>query len=430
MAWNRWYRIRSYIGSSLWVIPFVALVLEQILLRSALALSDKLDWTPLWPLTKSATSTALQTIISLSLSFLVFTFGSILVAIQVASGQLTPRIIATALLRDNVNRLTAGLFVFTLLFAIGSVARPNPSGPRLILWLNGFLGLASICAFLYLIDYAARLLRPGSILWRIAEDGRAVIEDVYPRPAQDADGGLRAPNLGKPDVIIPHRGGGAVVIAINIPALVAEARRSDCLVELVPRVGNFVDVGEPLFRLYGVKGDVNQVKLQNSVALAPERTIEQDATFAIRVIVDVANKALSPAINDPTTGVLAIDQVHRLLRMIGQRHLHDEIVADGDGQGRLVLRTPNWDDFVQLACCEIRLYGAGNFQIARRLRAMIEDLMQTLPERRRPPLRQELRLLDEIIDRLYLSPEDRALARTLDMQGLGGGIHGQAGISG
>jgi len=421
MTWNRWYGLKSYVGSSLWVIPFIALVLEQIVLRAALALSSELDWTPIWPLAESATSTALQTIITLSLSFLVFTFGSILVAIQVASGQLTPRIIATALLRDNVIRLTAGLFVFTMLFAIGAVARPSPSGPRLILWLAGFLGLASICAFLYLIDYAARLMRPGSILWRIAQDGRAVIEEVYPRPAKEADGGSRAPDLGAPDLTILHRGSAAVVIAINIPALVAEARRMDCLVELVPRVGNFVGVGEPLFRIFDAKGAIDQRKLLSSVAFAPERTIEQDATFAIRVIVDVASKALSPAINDPTTGVLAIDQIHRLLRMIGQRHLHDEIVKDADGQGRLVLRTPDWDDFVQLGCCEIRIYGGGNFQIARRLRAMIEDLLANLPERRHPPLQQELRLLDQIIERLYLSPEDKALARKSDMQGLGGG---------
>jgi uncharacterized membrane protein len=421
MAWNRWYGIKSYIGSSLWVIPFVALVLEQIFFRIIFALSDNLDWTPSWPLTETATSTALQTIITLSLSFLVFTFGFMLVAIQVASGQLTPRIIATTLLRDNVIRLAAGLFVFTLLFAIGAVARLSASDNRLILWLAGFLGLASICAFLYLIDYAARLLRPGSILSRIAEDGRKVIEDVYPRPVQAADGGPRTSDLGAPEVTIPHRGKAAVVIAINIPALVAEARRLDCLVELVPRVGNFVDDGEPLLRIYGPNGMVNPRKLLNAVALAPERTIEQDATFAIRVIVDVANKALSPAINDPTTGVLAIDQLHRLLRRIGQRHLHDDLVFDRDRKGRLVLRTPNWDDFVKLACCEIRLYGGGNFQVARRLRAMIEDLLTNLPERRHPPLELELRLLDEAVERLYTSPEDRALARTPDMQGLGGG---------
>ena len=214
------------------------------------------------------------------------------------------------------------------------------------------------------------------------------------------------PPLGKPDLTVAHRGSARVVIAVNIPALVAEARRADCLVELVPRVGEFVGVGEPLFRLFGGKEEASPKKLIGSVALAPERTIEQDATFAIRVIVDVAIKALSPAINDPTTGVLAIDQIHRLLRMIGQRHLHDEIVKDGDGKGRLVLRTPDWDDFVQLACCEYRPMGAA-ISRSRDACAMIEDLIANLPERRRPPLRQELRLLDQSINQLTLSPKTR-----------------------
>jgi uncharacterized membrane protein len=110
------------------------------------------------------TRTALQTIITLILSFIVFTFGSLLVAIQVASGQLTPRIIATTLLRDNVIRLTVGLFVFTMLFAIGTVARIETSIPHLIIWVAVILGLASLMALLFLIDYAARLLRPVSIV--------------------------------------------------------------------------------------------------------------------------------------------------------------------------------------------------------------------------------------------------------------------------
>src|SRR4051794_23638227 len=94
-----------------------------------------------------------------------------------------------------------------------------------------------------------------------------------------------------------------------------------------------------------------------------ERTIEQDSTFAFRVIVDVAIKALSKAINDPTTAVLALDQLHRLLRIVGQRHLHDDSLHDADGQLRLILPTPEWDDFVQLTCREIRLYGIENFQV-------------------------------------------------------------------
>ena len=198
-----------------------------------------------------------------------------------------------------------------------------------------------------------------------------------------------------------------------------EARRSNIVVELVHRVGDFVGSGEPLFRLYGDSRSVEHRRLAGSVAFGPERTIEQDFTFAIRVIVDIAIKALSKAINDPTTAVLAIDQLHRLLRITGNRKLHDKEILDESGRLRLIFRTPDWDDFVQLAIREIRLYGAENFQVARRLRAMIENLAQTLPEERRPALLVELSLLDRALKGLYSFPEDLALASVADAQGLG-----------
>src|SRR6185369_5471942 len=118
--------------------------------------------------------------------------------------------------------------------------------------------------------------------------------------------------------------------------------------------------------------------------VGPERTIEQDATFSFRVIVDIAIKALSRAINDPTTAVLAIDQLHRLLRAVGRRHLHDDVIRDAGGAVRVVFRTPDWEDFVQLSCREIRMYGADNYQIARRMRAMLRNLLAVLPEARQP----------------------------------------------
>jgi uncharacterized membrane protein len=161
-------------------------------------------------------------------------------------------------------------------------------------------------------------------------------------------------------------------------------------------------------------------KLRGWLAFGHERTIEQDSTFALRVIVDIAIRALSKAINDPTTAVLAIDQLHPLLRDVGRRHLHDEQISDGARRLRVIFPTPNWDDFVQLACREIRLYGAENFQIARRMRAMIDNLMKALQESRLPALRLELELLDRTIERLYPLPDDLAVARIADTQGLGG----------
>ena len=148
--------------------------------------------------------------------------------------------------------------------------------------------------------------------------------------------------------------------------------------------------------------------------------MEQDPLFGARILVDIAIKALSPAINDPTTAVLAIDQLHRLLRSAGRRNLRTASLLDSAGQLRVIFRTPDWNDFVHLAFVEIRFYGASNIQIARRLRAMIVNLANTLPADRHPALRQELDLLDRMLEKLYLMPEDLALARVADSQGLGG----------
>jgi uncharacterized membrane protein len=422
MTWHQWYVVRSYLRSSLWIVPLIALVLEQVTFRVVQALDARSQWVPSWPFGLSGTQTALQTIITLILSFMVFTFGSLLVAIQVASGQLTPRIIATTLLRDNVIRFTVGLFIFTLLFAIGTVARIDTTVPQLVVWVAGILGFCSIIAFLYLIDYSARLLRPVSIVWHVGEQGIAVIETVYPNPVTDLDTGLGGwrPKLDPPNKVINHCGTSAIVLAVNLRGLVAEAKRVNATIEVVPRVGDFVATDDPLFLLHGGADAVDERRLRGSIAFGRERTIEQDSTFAFRVIVDIAIKALSKAINDPTTAVLAIDQLQRLLRRVGSRHLNDEQIRDESGQLRVIFPTPNWDDFVQLAFREIRLYGAEHFQIARRLRATFDNLMKALPENRLSALRLELKLLDHAIEKLYVLPEDLAVARIPDTQGLGG----------
>lgn len=421
MKWNRWYATKSYLNSALWIVPLIALLLENVTIRLLFAYHAWLEWVPWLGSTLTGATEALNTIETLTISFIVFTFGSMLVAIQVASGQLTPRIIATTLLRNNVIRFTVGLFTFTMLFAVGTGARIDTTVPQYAVTLAWVLGIASTAAFLFLIDYTARLLRPISIVRRIAEQGIKVIESVYPelahKPRAHRERRLPAPVAR----IIEHRGTSGIVLAVNLKSLVYVAERANGVIEFVPRVGDFVPAGEPLFRLYGNAATIPDSTLRAQVAFGAERTIEQDATFALRVIVDVGVKALSAAINDPTTAVLAIDQLHRLLRIVGRRHLHDDALYDRNGALRLVFPTPNWEDFVELAVSEIRLYGAGNFQIARRLRAMIGNLVESLSESRQPALRHELDLLDRTVQRVHHLPEDLALARQPDSQGLGGG---------
>jgi uncharacterized membrane protein len=419
MFWKRLFHTRGYLQSSLWVVPFVAIPLELVATRVLHGLDGWLGWT-LLGLGVSGTQAMLSAIISATLSFVVFTFGSLLVALQIASGQMTPRIIATILVRDNVVRYTTGLFIFTLLFAISAANRIQVSVSQLVAFIAACLAIVCFAAFLYLIDYASRLLRPISIVGRVGKAGLAVIAASYPELSANGAEVRRRSMRGSSARIVPHEGASEILLAINVPDLISLAEKSGGVIELVPQVGDFVATEEPLFKLHDGAESLEGWELRSAVAFGPERTLEQDPTFAFRIIVDIALKALSAAINDPTTAVIATDQLHRLLRGVGSRNLRTEELVDRSGKLRVICRTPNWEDFVHLSFTEIRLCGTHNIQIARRLRAMIENLIETLPDHRHPALLQQLKLLDQEVNRRFEYPEDRVLAQIADSQGLGG----------
>src|SRR5262249_38725235 len=155
------------------------------------------------------------------------------------------------------------------------------------------------------------------------------------------------------------------VLAMDIRGLLYLAVRAGGGIEVVPQVGDHVASGDPLFRGHQAHTNPPASAPCDSIAIGDERTLEQDATLAFRTLVDTASKGLSPAINDPTTAVLAIDQLHHLLRNVGSRNLDTGLVNDSAGKLRLVYRTPDWPDFVRLAVTEIRLYAGVSIQIAR-----------------------------------------------------------------
>jgi uncharacterized membrane protein len=420
VTWDFFFRAVSYLKSALWTVPILAIVLVLVITPGLRAIDAWFAWR-ISGLGPKGAESLYSTVITLTLSFMVFTFGSLLVAIQVASGQLTPRVIATTLLRDNVVRYTVGLFVFTLVFAVIALDRLETRVLEIVTLITALLGIASIAAFLFLIDYAARLLRPVSILARIGNEGLAMITSMYPEQVGDTADEDSAPpaSTDTSHRVVRHIGQAESVLALDVDTLVQLAQRTDGVIEFVPQVGDFVATGEPLFALHGGATVLRDDALHTTVAFGPERTMEQDPLFAFRIMVDVALKALSPAINDPTTAVLAIDQIHRLLRAVGVRRLRDEKTTDAAGRRRVIYRTPTWDDFVHIAFVEIRSCGAGSVQIARRQRAMLDNLIESLPPFRRPALEQERRRLDEAIASLYSIPEDLALARIPDSQGLG-----------
>lgn len=427
MSWLDRHRLKLYVRNSIWVFPVLSILAGLL----AVALLNRIDRALGWEINLGADTarTVIGTVAASMFTLVVVSSSAVLVAVQLASAQLTPRII-TLVYRSRIRKLCITAFVFTFTFSVGALVRIESSVPFLTSYVAAYGFLINLAVFLYFIDGMGKTLRPGSALHVVGLAGREVIQSVYPSRLRKEQSLILKPleRLKRdPSRVITNEVDG-VVLAFDRRGLMAMAEGANCLIELVPQVGDFVAAGDPLFRIFEGGESLSENTLRSSIALGQERTLEQDPTYAFRIIVDIASKALSPAINDPTTAVLAIDQIHHLLRNVGSRSLAQGREMDSQGELRLVYRTPDWEDFVHLAVTEIRQYGRDSIQIVRRLRAMLENLIQTLPERRAPMLRLELSLLQASAKRMFVDLYDQSLAETGDLQGMGGGEYREPGI--
>ena len=163
-----------------------------------------------------------------------------------------------------------------------------------------------------------------------------------------------------------HLGEPLVVVAVDFHRLVDLATRAEAAIDIEVGVGDTLLNGGVVARVRG--GSVPLAEIEKAFLLGTERTMEQDPKFALRLLVDVAIKALSPAVNDPTTAVQALDQIEDLLRRIGVRTLDLGRLVGVRGYTRVTYPAPTWDDLLALATDEIRMYGADSLQVVRRLR--------------------------------------------------------------
>jgi uncharacterized membrane protein len=418
MNWRQRYHLQLYLRNSLWVLPAITIVVALVAV-SALTRYEQSVGSQIAMNTESVRA-IMSTVASSTFTLVVLVSSAVLLAIQLASAQLTPRIIAMVY-RNPYQKLAFAIFVFTFTFSAAVLARIDESSPRIASYIAAYGFLLNLALFILFIDNLGKMLRPSSALAAVAMEGRTIIRMVYPTisiEAPVAAPSIKATRDEEPRTVLSTVDG--TLLAIDLKGLVTLAQRFNCVIELVPEVGQYVAEGDPLFRIYGGGEGLNDTRLLNSIAKGSERTLEQDPLFAFRIIVDIASKALSPAINDPTTAVLAIDQIHHLLREVGKRALSDGREVDSTGQVRLIYRTPNWEDFVQLGVTEIRHYGRDSIQVQRRLRAMLKDLMETLPARRAPILQKELALLTSSSKRTFQDLDDQTLAEASDLQGIGG----------
>jgi uncharacterized membrane protein len=423
ISWIFRQRLQRFLRSSLWVVPAIS-TLAAVLSVPLLRMLDRSLGFDFLQYTPEGARAVASIVAAAMLSFVVLFFSVLLLTVQIASSTLTPRVIARPF-RSRTLKASLGLFVFTLIYSMAVVTRGIEGNiGHLATAMVIVLTVISICVFLYVVEHVSKQLRPVTVMADIASDGLQVIKAVYPRIFEQhgaREGESNQALLGVPSRVISHEGKPGVVLAFDIGTLVDVAIRDACTIEIVPQVGDFVATDDPVFRLYGGgAAAIASKELLKHIALDRERTLEQDPAFAFRIIVDIAAKALSPAINDPTTAVLALDQIENLLRQVGLRRLDTGLVHDSKGQLRLVYRTPDWEDFGGLVVTEIRQFGANSTQVVRRMRAMLENLIQLLPPHRSSVLHQELDLLKSTVDQGFALVEDRKRAGFPDSQGLGG----------
>jgi uncharacterized membrane protein len=207
----------------------------------------------------------------------------------------------------------------------------------------------------------------------VGTETRKLLDRVYPD-----EGTAWQPDTDAVPVVSARESG--VIVAIDYAGLVEEARRADCVLELVPALGELVPAGAPLFRVHGPSVALEQDQLFKALILKLESTLDEDVAYGLRLLVDIAERSLSESpFQDPTTAVQAIDRIHDVLRQLVRRPRHDGCYRDATGEVRLIVPTMIWEDYVRLALDEIRMAGAGSPPIARRLRTALTDLRLIAP---------------------------------------------------
>jgi uncharacterized membrane protein len=218
---------------------------------------------------------------------------------------------------------------------------------------------------------------------------------------------------------LTHIGRPLTIQALDSDALFDLASEAGAVVVVVATVGDTLVESGTMLRVHGGTRALDEGALRGAFELGSERTFEQDPKYAIRLLVDIAIRALSPAVNDPTTAVQALDHIEDLLLRLGRRRLEIGALRDRAGALRLTVPHPEWNDFLCLAFDEIRHCGATSVQVMRRMRALAADLIRALPPERHEALIQQQARLLKTIAASFPDAVEKQEASIEDRQGLG-----------
>jgi uncharacterized membrane protein len=353
-------------------------------------------------------------------------FAIAFVVVQFGAVAYSPRL-AVAFSSSRTIFHSLGVFFATFTYSLVALIWTDRGGsgkvPLFSSLLVAALLILSMIAFARLVQSLINL-QIHNVLQVIGARGRSVIRAMFPLTADD---GKAAPcedetasGFGPVTQTLTYSGEPRVIAKFDLPALARLAESTDGVVSIECGVGETLVQDTVLLRVHGAERKLPEYVLMRAIHLATSRTFEQDPKYAIRLLVDIAIKALSPAINDPTTAVQALDQIEDLLRRLGRRNLDNGCIRDATGRIRVTFPVPTWQDYLALSFDEIRQYGEMSLQVNRRLRAALVGLGDSIvAEERRVAVRQYLEHLDLGIGRSNLDEQDRAAALQEDRQGLG-----------
>ena len=419
MEINVYKQYRSVL-TSLWLIPVLCVLLGIVISVSTIAIDRATGYDLLPESIVGGPEAALEILTTVATSMVnltVLVLTIVLVVVQLAMGQLSPRIVQR-LLRDRQSQFAIGLFVATFVHTLLTIREVQIGGPGepgqvpgVAIVTTFVLSFVSIAVLVIYIHHIGQALRVSALVEIAGDSTRKLVDKLYPDAEQVAD-------VADPNLITARESG--VLTWIGYEKLIEVARRADCTLELIPALGEFIPADGRLFRVEGDADRLDQKGVHGAIVLRLERTLEKDVAYGLRLLVDMAVRALADAPwQDPTTAVQAIDRVHDCLRELVRRRFPDGRHYDEDGKLRLTEKAMTWDDYVRLAFTEVRLAGAGSPQVARRLHAALDDLLAVAPEDRRPVLETQRDLLLDAVAREYEDDRDIALASGSDSSGIG-----------
>ncbi|MGW8743679.1 DUF2254 domain-containing protein [Streptomyces sp. NPDC055794] len=425
LTWAFRFQLGQYVKTSLWILPVLGLAVGVLLGEVALAV----DGVPAgWRYTEMTATGVLTAIVGAMVALLGFVVTIGVLVVQQATGTLSPRYMRLWY-RNRLQKLVLATFAGTFTFAFTLLRRIEAETvPDLGVTVAGLAVAISLVMLLVYLNRFTHDLRPVAIADQVRRTGLNVLATSLRRAGRAV---LLQEHAHPPDSVptktVPCTGGGAVQ-GLDVAGLITTAVRHDCILVVTHRVGDFVPPGAVLLEVHGTpRVPQESRRLAGLVALGAERTIEQDPAFALRILVDIAVRALSAAVNDPTSAVQVLNHIEAFLHAVGRSELHGRhVLGDERGAPRVVVAGRSWEEYLDLGVTEIREYGVGSLQVCRRLRAMLDGLLADVPQERRVAVRGHLALLDAAVEREFPDAIRRTLARTSDRQGIGGASSGGA----